>query len=194
MTRPPDRPARARRLLSAGADLFLALALTRLLASSTGAWLTERSIPMLHIGSPDTIWRGPFAMGIALAGPLVYGFPLAWLLLAAAGPIGGASAGQVLAGLRIVPPDGRSPFLSRCERELARSGPAVLLLAGLLASSWPLALASVVGLAALVIGWLPVLRGGRALHDRLAGTAVVGCRRSPRRKPPVPGPRTRRVR
>jgi hypothetical protein len=169
----PVRSGPVRRSLSALVDVLLALALAFLLGPTVGQFLAERSFVMLHVGSPDTVWRGPVALWVALFGRLVWGFPFAWSVLAVAEPLGGASAGKVLAAARVTTVRGRpAPAKRLLRRFVWRIVPAVVLLLALLAGWWPLAVLAAAATAAAAAGWLPVLAGRRALHDRLAATDV----------------------
>ena len=170
-----------RRLLAALADGGLAVVLAWLLAPSSGRWFAERSIVMLNIGDPGTLWVGPLPLLLALLGPFVYGLPFAAALLLLAEPLFGAGPGHRLLRLEPRAADGaRPPAGARWSRFLLKSSGPWLLTLGLVSGFWPLGALAVAAQLAFALGglaaWGPARR---ALHDRWTGTTVVPVAESP---------------
>jgi len=161
---------RVRRAGAALVDLALAVALTFALAPTAGVWFAGRSIPMLHVGEPGTLWRGPVPMMLAIGGRLVFGFPFAATLILLAEPLFGGGVGKRLVGLRIA---GVSPGARPWRRFLVKASPAWGMTAALVAGSAWLAAAAALAAVVVGIGSLGPLVGRRALHDRAAGTDVA---------------------
>jgi hypothetical protein len=165
-----------RRLAACAADGAAGLLLAGLLAPVTGRVCAARVVVMFRIDSPQSLWKGPVPMLLGNVGDLAYGFPLALLLLLAAGALLGASPGEALLRLRVAGAgDGAAGAGRRWLRLLLLAAPLWLWNLALVAAAWQLAAASAGAFALLALGWLPVLAGGRAFHDRLAGTRVVAA-------------------
>lgn len=61
------------RLLASGVDAFLGILLGLVLANSAiGAFFAERAVVMLHIGSAETIWKGPVLISTLLRLPSIH--------------------------------------------------------------------------------------------------------------------------
>ena len=103
-------------MIAALVEFALAAALAVILVPTTGQWFAARSVVMLHVGEPGTLWTGPIPMVLSAAGPFVYGFPFALLLIRAARP----------------------------RRFLDRAAPEILFVAGLVTGRWEAAAAAVI--------------------------------------------------
>lgn len=131
-----------RRLLADAVNAALGLGLALVLAkTAVGDFFATRAVVMLHIGAPDTIWKGPIPMMMGIFGPLVYGIPFAMLLIRMCEPVFGSSPGLALARLKIVSSTGATPPpLQRWQRALVAATPWWGLVLALLAGSWVLAI------------------------------------------------------
>jgi len=171
------RVSRRRRSLAACIDFLVALAIGLLASSTLGHWAASRAAVMLRVGEPDSLWRGPAPLLLGAIGNLTYALPLVLLLVVLPEATLGVGPGKSATGLRIVPLH-RPRSALRMLRYLVKCVPGLAwLLALSLAEPWTLAL-FVASLLWFTVGCLPWLRGGQALHDRLAGTQVV-AERSP---------------
>jgi hypothetical protein len=166
------------RALAAAVDAVVGLGLAILLASSTGTYFAERAVATLHIGSPGTRWTGPVPLVLGAISPLAYGAPFAFLLVGLMEPLFATSPGKLLFRGEIVPatPDARRRRL--CGRFAIKAAPAWLACGALVTGQWPVALASAVAAAVVLLGCAPLVAARPPLHDRVAGTLVA-----PRRQP-----------
>jgi len=174
----------ARRLAAALVDVLLALALALALAPTLGRWFAARSVPTFRIGEPDTLWRGPVPLVLALLGPLVYGVPFAAWIVRLAEPLFGASPGQRLLGLEVRSARGGPAAAgARVRRFLFATAPWGLATLALAAGRWEVMAAAGVAALAVAVGWVGVIvsGGGRGLPDRAAGTRLA------RRERPLSG-------
>ena len=107
---------------------------------------------MLHIGSPDTVWKGPIPMIMGYLGTLVYVMPLAVLLVMLIEPGTGASPGKRLFRLALV--ESEDPVVARrvrWRRAAMQLSPIAGLVVALLVGSWQLALVATIAVALLIL-------------------------------------------
>ncbi len=161
-----------RRWAAAALDAALALLLAVLVSDTVGRFFAARAAAVLRIGEPGTFWRGPLPLVLGLLGNIVYVLPATVLLVQAGELVGMTTPGKALLGLAVRQD---SPAVRWWRRWFLKVGGPLLMTAGLLTGFLPLLVAGTVLAAFAVAGFLLVFTGGgrRALHDRLAGTAVT---------------------
>jgi len=159
-------------------DLVLAVVLALLLQSTSGELLAGRAAILFRVGQPDTLWTGTVPLVLGAASHLVYGYPLAFLLVTLPEGWSGASAGKLLT--RSVVADARGSVTSRglrWRRLLWKASGAWIFLLALLTTWWPLAVLAVLAGVVVALGCLAALGPSRrTLHDRISGSTVVRAR------------------
>lgn len=172
----PAYPALGRRrFLAACCDGILAVVLGLLLSSTLGTWAASRAAQILQVGDADGFWRGPVPLMLGAIGNLTYALPLLPLLVVLPEALLGVGPGKLLTGLHIVALK-TARKRSRMIRFLLKCAPCLAwLLALSVRQPWTLSL-FVASLVLFTAGWLPLLRRGEALHDRLAQTQVQASR------------------
>ena len=163
-----------RRAASLLIDLVVALALTMLLASTSGRFFAERAVATLHIYDPDSLWKGPVPMVLGAVSTLSYGFAFAALLVLAAEPLTGRTPGRLATGGLVTdiagrPADGRRLW----RRHAIKTSGFWLFCLALLVARWEILVLAAAVLLVTAVGWLgTLLPSRRALHDRLSATEV----------------------
>ena len=162
------------RLLGSGADFLFGAVLAFLLSGTLGRWFAHRAVVMLSIGSPDTFWRGPFPMVLGIFGEFVYGLPFALLLALLPEIFFGAAIGKWLTHLRVEADNGAPATLGqRTLRWAFKCADLWVMVLALVLGSRSVAMVALLAGAIILIGFVHAADPrGRAMHDRLAGTAV----------------------
>lgn len=165
--------AAVRRAAALGVDLMLGLVLAGLLTSSTGHWLSLRAVDALATDDPAGGWKGPLPMVIGMVGSLVYGMPLAVILVTLGELLFAQSVGKALFGLRVV---GARPS-GRALRLILRDAPWWLALGALLVGAPAFTKLAACLAAVWAVGALVTLAvRGRLLHALPATTGDVARR------------------
>jgi len=173
----PPRPARVGfgyHLLATLVDSCCGLVLGHLAASTLGGFFVDRAVATLHIGQPDTIWKGPLPLALGLFGNLIYALPFVLSILWLSEPLFGASPGKQLLRIEMLTRHGGVLFIGdRWRRYLLKTGGLWLMVVGLLFGNWQLLLAGAVGTVILWLGGLVALiPPGDSLLDSLAHAAL----------------------
>jgi hypothetical protein len=155
-------------------DIVFVVLLSVLLTRFTGKFFARRSVLMLKIGTPESIWRGTIPMIISAAGYFFFGLPFSALLVLLPETFIGASPAKLIFRVRILEVGSRHPHLKNLISRFAiKSALAWGLVLALLVGSLPLAIASIAIGAVVFIGCFLALGSAKlSLHDRITRTAV----------------------
>ncbi|MFH1842325.1 MAG: RDD family protein [bacterium] len=173
LSRTRTRAAVGWRLLADLLDFGCGCVLGYLAAHPLGGFFVDRAVATLHIGQPDTVWKGPFPLVLGLFGTLVYSLPCILCLVWLAEPLFGASPGKHLLRIKLLASDG-GPLTAgkRWRRYLLKTGGLWFMVLALLLGNWQLLMAGTAGIFSMWLGGLVALvPPGYSLLDRLAGSA-----------------------
>lgn len=155
-------------------DISFVILLTILLSRFTGKFFARRSVLMLKIGSPNSLWKGPIPMIISAAGYFFFGLPFSGFIIFLPEAFFGASPGKMIFGIRVRKIDGQKASLKLLilRYALKTIGAWGLMVSLIVANMYLAAFSFVAGCLVLVGSLLAIGPSKLTLHDRLVGTAV----------------------